>query len=141
MDDAAANGIRSCDPAGPLLIGPLLRLRPRILRLYRHRPEGAHSGPILQARKDLRVKNVRRTVLMMGRATEQIQDVLLGNTVALVGVDQYILKSGTIRTCGGFPQHCRHEVHCVPCREGCREGQGWQRPAQAGRRSEEAVQV
>merc|ERR1712093_160161 len=45
---------------------------------------------------DLHVKNIQRTVLMMGRSVEQIADVPCGNTVALVGVDQYILKSGTI---------------------------------------------
>merc|ERR1712054_760785 len=39
---------------------------------------------------------IQRTVLMMGRSVEQIADVSCGNTVALVGVDQYILKSGTI---------------------------------------------
>merc|ERR1712050_697058 len=49
-------------------------------------------------REDLNVKNIQRTVLMMGRTTEQIADVPCGNTVALVGVDQYILKSGTITT-------------------------------------------
>merc|ERR1719189_3503739 len=37
-------------------------------------------------------------VLMMGRYTEPIADVPCGNTVALVGVDQYLLKSGTITT-------------------------------------------
>merc|ERR1712226_1143205 len=46
--------------------------------------------------EDLNVKSIQRTVLMMGRTTEQIADVPCGNTVALVGVDQYILKSGTI---------------------------------------------
>jgi elongation factor 2 len=35
---------------------------------------------------------------MMGRAVEQIQDVPCGNTVALVGIDQFILKSGTLTT-------------------------------------------
>merc|ERR1719159_2326482 len=35
---------------------------------------------------------------MMGRATEQIADVPCGNTVALVGIDAYILKSGTLTT-------------------------------------------
>merc|ERR1711898_39541 len=40
--------------------------------------------------------SIQRTVLMMGRTVEQIADVPCGNTVALVGVDQYILKSGTI---------------------------------------------
>merc|ERR1711865_474838 len=44
------------------------------------------------------IKNIQRTVLMMGRSTEQIPDVPCGNTVALVGVDQYLLKSGTITT-------------------------------------------
>merc|ERR1712223_1454425 len=39
---------------------------------------------------------VQRTVLMMGRTTEQIADVPCGNTVVLVGVDQYLLKSGTL---------------------------------------------
>merc|ERR1712226_267898 len=46
--------------------------------------------------EDLNVKSIQRTVLMMGRTTEQIADVPCGNTVALVGVDRYILKSGTI---------------------------------------------
>merc|ERR1712232_1072159 len=46
--------------------------------------------------EDLNIKNIQRTVLMMGRTVEQIADVPCGNTVALVGVDQYILKSGTI---------------------------------------------
>merc|ERR1711865_173319 len=44
------------------------------------------------------IKNIQRTVLMMGRTTEQIADVPCGNTVALVGVDQYLLKSGTLTT-------------------------------------------
>lgn len=33
---------------------------------------------------------------MMGRTVEYIPDVPCGNTVALVGVDQYIIKTGTI---------------------------------------------
>ena len=44
------------------------------------------------------MKNIDKTVLMMGGSTEQIQDVPCGNTVALVGVDQYMMKSGTITT-------------------------------------------
>jgi len=35
---------------------------------------------------------------MMGRTTEQIADVPCGNTVALVGVDAYLVKTGTITT-------------------------------------------
>lgn len=47
---------------------------------------------------ELWVKNIQRTVIMMGRYTEAVQDVPAGNTCALVGVDQYLLKSGTICT-------------------------------------------
>merc|ERR1712232_1014545 len=41
---------------------------------------------------------------MMGRYTEQVADVPAGNTCALVGVDQYLLKSGTI--CTAEDAHC-----------------------------------
>eukprot|EP00914_Ancora_sagittata_P034537 GHVO01069712.1.p1 GENE.GHVO01069712.1~~GHVO01069712.1.p1 ORF type:complete len:512 (-),score=107.81 GHVO01069712.1:100-1476(-) len=50
------------------------------------------------SKDDLNVKNVQRTVLMMGRYVEQVQDVPCGNTVGLVGIDQYLLKTGTITT-------------------------------------------
>jgi elongation factor 2 len=33
---------------------------------------------------------------MMGRSVEYIPDIPCGNTVGLVGVDQYLLKTGTI---------------------------------------------
>merc|ERR1719222_1796637 len=58
--------------------------------------QGPHYKP--GSKEDLNVKNIQRTVLMMGRTVEQIADVPCGNTVALVGIDQYILKSGTLTT-------------------------------------------
>merc|ERR1711939_827029 len=60
------------------------------------RIQGPHYKP--GSKEDLNVKNIQRTLLMMGRTVEQIQDVPCGNTVALVGIDAYILKSGTITT-------------------------------------------
>jgi len=45
---------------------------------------------------DLAEKSIQRTVLMMGRTVEYIPDIPCGNTVGLVGVDQYLLKTGTI---------------------------------------------
>ena len=45
----------------------------------------------------LNVVNLR-TVLMMGRKAETIEDVPCGNIVGLVGVDQYLVKTGTITT-------------------------------------------
>jgi len=60
------------------------------------RIQGSHYKP--GGKDDLNVKSIQRTLLMMGSKTEQIQDVPCGNTVALVGVDQYLLKSGTLTT-------------------------------------------
>merc|ERR1712117_700882 len=57
---------------------------------------GPHYKP--GSKEDLNTKNIQRTVLMMGRTVEQIQDVPCGNTVALVGIDQFLLKSGTLTT-------------------------------------------
>lgn len=36
---------------------------------------------------------------MMGRYTEPIENVPCGNICGLVGVDQFIVKTGTITTC------------------------------------------
>ena len=47
---------------------------------------------------DLYVKAIQRTVIMMGRYVEPVEDIPAGNTCGLVGVDQYLLKSGTITT-------------------------------------------
>merc|ERR1711933_572104 len=60
------------------------------------RIQGPHYKP--GSKEDLNIKNIQRTVLMMGRSTEQIADVPCGNTVALVGIDQYLLESGTLTT-------------------------------------------
>merc|ERR1711981_1558842 len=109
MDDAAANAIRACDPAGGLMMY-VSKMVPTSDKGRFHafgrvfsgtiatgskvRIQGPHYKP--GSKEDLNVKNIQRTVLMMGRTVEQIADVPCGNTVALVGVDQYILKSGTI---------------------------------------------
>merc|ERR1712056_42246 len=111
MDDTAANAIRSCDPAGPLMmyVSKMVPTSDKgrfyafgrvfsgtIATGQKVRIQGPHYKP--GGKEDLNVKNIQRTALMMGRTTEQISDVPGGNTVALVGVDQYILKSGTITT-------------------------------------------
>ena len=41
-------------------------------------------------------KPIQRTVLMMGRYQEAVEDMPCGNVVGLVGVDKYIVKSATI---------------------------------------------
>lgn len=47
-------------------------------------------------KKDLYVKSVQRTVLCMGRKQEAVESVPCGNTVALVGLDQFITKTATL---------------------------------------------
>jgi elongation factor 2 len=47
---------------------------------------------------DLYEKSIQRTILMMGRYIEAIDDVPCGNICGLVGVDQFLVKTGTITT-------------------------------------------
>merc|ERR1719367_1103681 len=111
MDDAAANAIRACDAAGPVMmyVSKMVPTSDKgrfyafgrvfsgtIATGQKVRIQGAHYKP--GGKEDLNVKSIQRTVLMMGRVVEQIPDVPCGNTVALVGVDQFLLKSGTITT-------------------------------------------
>jgi len=49
-------------------------------------------------KEDLCVKAIQRTILMMGRYIEPIEDVPCGNICGLVGVDQFLVKTGTITT-------------------------------------------
>ncbi|CAJ0962923.1 unnamed protein product, partial [Mesorhabditis belari] len=49
-------------------------------------------------KEDLYEKTIQRTILMMGRYTEPIEDIPSGNIAGLVGVDQYLVKGGTIIT-------------------------------------------
>merc|ERR1711988_935986 len=111
MDDKAAMAIRSCDPAGPLMmyVSKMVPTSDKgrfyafgrvfsgtIATGQKVRIQGSHYKP--GSKEDLNVKSIQRTVLMMGRTTEQIADVPCGNTVALVGVDQFVLKSATLST-------------------------------------------
>merc|ERR1712062_266174 len=49
-------------------------------------------------KEDLNEKAIQRTILMMGRYVEAIEDVPCGNICGLVGVDQFLVKTGTITT-------------------------------------------
>merc|ERR1711988_547009 len=111
MDDEAANCIRACDKDKGLMmyVSKMIPTSDKgrfyafgrvfagtIATGQKVRIQGPHYKP--GGKEDLNVKSIQRTVLMMGWSVEQIADVPCGNTVALVGVDQYILKSGTITT-------------------------------------------
>merc|ERR1719375_2783170 len=91
MDDAAANAMRACDPAGALMmyVSKMVPTSDKgrfyafgrvfsgtIATGQKVRIQGPHYKP--GSKEDLNVKNIQRTVLMMGRTTEQIQDVPCG---------------------------------------------------------------
>merc|ERR1719379_2175210 len=111
MDDEAANAIRGCDKDKGLMMY-VSKMIPTADKGRFYAFGRVFSGTIATgqkvriqgpgykpgAKENLNVKSIQRTVLMMGRTTEQIADVPCGNTVALVGVDAFITKSGTITT-------------------------------------------
>eukprot|EP01066_Platyproteum_vivax_P010683 Platyproteum_vivax@DN4811_c0_g1_i2.p1 len=109
MDDEAATSIRNCDPKGTLMmyVSKMVPTNDKgrfyafgrvfggtICTGQKVRIQGPRYVP--GSKEDLVLKSVQRTVLMMGRYVEQVADVPAGNTVALVGVDQFILKAATL---------------------------------------------
>jgi elongation factor 2 len=110
LDDKTATAIRTCDtsPGAPLCMY-ISKMVPTSDKGRFYAFGRVFSGTIATGQKvrimganyvpgkksELWIKNIQRTVIMMGRYTEQVADVPAGNTCALVGVDQYLLKSGT----------------------------------------------
>lgn len=113
LDDKTATAIRTCDtsPDAPLCMY-ISKMVPTSDKGRFYAFGRVFSGKVATGQKvrimganyvpgkksELWIKNIQRTVIMMGRYTEQVADVPAGNTCALVGVDQYLLKSGTIAT-------------------------------------------
>ncbi|CAG8577660.1 17751_t:CDS:2 [Funneliformis caledonium] len=110
-DDECAIGIRDCDPHAPLMLY-ISKMVPTSDKGRFYAFGRVFSGTVRSGLKvriqgpnylpgkkdDLFVKSIQRTILMMGRYVEPIEDCPAGNIVGLVGVDQYLLKSGTITT-------------------------------------------
>lgn len=113
LDDEAANAIRTCDTSET---APLMMYVSKMIpssdnrftafgRVFSGKVATGQKvrilGPNYQPGKktDLFVKSIQRVVIMMGRYTETVADIPAGNTCGLIGVDQFLLKSGTITTC------------------------------------------
>ncbi|KAF7727971.1 Elongation factor 2 [Apophysomyces ossiformis] len=110
-DDECAVGIRNCDPNAPLMLY-VSKMVPtsdkgRFYAFGRVFSGTARAGLKVRilgpnyvpgSKSDLSVKSIQRTVLMMGRYIEAIDECPAGNIVGLVGVDQFLVKSGTITT-------------------------------------------
>ncbi|KNC86320.1 elongation factor 2 [Sphaeroforma arctica JP610] len=111
MDDPIAMGMKACDQNAPLMLY-VSKMVPTADRGRFYAFGRVFSGTVATGQKvriqgqnfipgkkeDLYLKPIQRTVLMMGRFTEAIEDVPAGNIVGLVGVDQFIMKTGSITT-------------------------------------------
>lgn len=110
-DDEAALGIKNCDPEGPLMMY-VSKMVPTSDKGRFYAFGRVFSGKVATGMKarimgpnfvfgkkeDLAEKAIQRTILMMGRYVEAIEDVPSGNICGLVGVDQFLVKTGTITT-------------------------------------------
>jgi len=111
QDDDAAKAIRACDSSGPLMLY-VSKMVPTSEKGRFYAFGRVFSGTVATgqnvrimgpdflpgSKKDLFCKKIQRVVLLMGRYTEQLSDMPCGNLVGLVGIDTYLLKSGTIST-------------------------------------------
>merc|ERR1712173_541564 len=110
-DDAACIGIKNCDPDGPLMMY-VSKMVPTSDKGRFYAFGRVFAGKVATGQKarimgpnyvpgkkeDLYEKSIQRTILMMGRYIEAIEDVPCGNICGLVGVDQFLVKTGTITT-------------------------------------------
>jgi len=113
LDDEAATAIRTCDTSDT---APLMMYVSKMIPGSDNRFTAfgrVFSGKIGTGQKvrilgpnyepgkknDLFQKSIQRVVIMMGRYTETVADIPAGNTCGLIGVDAYLVKSGTITTC------------------------------------------
>lgn len=111
QEDEAAMGIKNCDPKAPLIMY-ISKMVPTSDKGRFYAFGRVFSGVVSTGQKvrimgpnyipgkkeDLYKKQIQRTILMMGRYIEPIEDVPCGNIAGLVGVDQYLVKTGTITT-------------------------------------------
>lgn len=110
-DDEAAVAVKNCDPEGPLMMY-VSKMVPTTDKGRFYAFGRVFSGKVATGQKarimgpnytpgkreDLYEKSIQRTILMMGRYVEAIEDVPCGNICGLVGVDQFLVKTGTIST-------------------------------------------
>jgi len=108
-DDAACVGIKNCDSDGPLMMY-ISKMVPTSDKGRFYAFGRVFSGKCATGQKvrimgpnyvvgqkaDLYEKSIQRTILMMGGKVEAIEDVPAGNICGLVGVDQFLVKTGTI---------------------------------------------
>jgi len=108
-DDEACMAMKACDPKGHLVMY-VSKMIPTSEKGRFYAFGRIFSGTIVTGAKvrimgpnyevgkkdDLYIKAIQRTVIMMGHKTEAIDSCPAGNLVGLVGVDQFLVKTGTV---------------------------------------------
>merc|ERR1712131_298125 len=111
QDDEVAIALKACDASGPLMMY-VSKMVPTSDKGRFYAFGRVFSGTVATGQKvrimgpnfvpgkkdDLYIKPIQRTILMMGRYIEAIDDVPCGNIAGLVGVDQFLVKTGTLTT-------------------------------------------
>merc|ERR1711963_1104186 len=110
-DDDVATAMKNCNSEGPLMMY-VSKMVPTSDKGRFYAFGRVFSGKVGTGQKvrimgpnyvpgkkdDLYEKSIQRTILMMGRYVESIEDVPCGNICGLVGVDQFLVKTGTLTT-------------------------------------------
>lgn len=107
-DDPCYQGIKNCDPNGPLVMYvSKLFPAPDLSRFYAFgrifsgtmRPGPVNiQGPsyVVGEKEDFRVGKIQTVAVMMAAEAKPLPDCPVGNTCALIGIDKDILKTATI---------------------------------------------
>jgi len=110
-DDECAKAMIECNPNGPVMmfISKMVPISDNgrfyaFGRVFSGKVKAGEEvrilGPDYKQGKqvDFHIKRIQRVVIWMGRKADDVADVPCGNTCCLVGVDEAILKQGTITT-------------------------------------------
>ncbi|KAF1753213.1 hypothetical protein GCK72_019769 [Caenorhabditis remanei] len=111
LDDETALAIRACDSNGPLMMY-VSKMLPTSNKERFYAFGRVFSGKVVTGqkariqgpsyvsgqKKDLYEAPIKQIVFLMGRFIEFIDEIPVGNVCCLVGIDQYLVKGGTLTT-------------------------------------------
>lgn len=109
QDDGVAASFRDCNPKGPLMVyvfkmapiaekGKFIAFGRVFGGTIAEEQKVRIMGPEYKRYKkvDLYLKTIKNPVVLMGKSVEYVPDVPCGNIIGLIGIDQYLVKTGTI---------------------------------------------
>ena len=107
-EERVLEAIKNCDPKGPLMvyISKMIPVEDGRFAAFGRVFSGTVGtgdkvkiiGPNYKegSKNDYYEKKINSTMIMIGDKAESIQSVICGNTIAVTGIDQYLMKTGTL---------------------------------------------